>query len=56
MKKTQSRTLDEITPTADPHLDEIGRFLLRLAAMLHLIVDFLVEFGTLLIEYAQKTS
>jgi hypothetical protein len=50
MKKTQSSRLDETNPTADPHMDEIGRFLLRLAAMLRLIVDFLVEFGTLLIE------
>jgi hypothetical protein len=53
-KTTQFRTPDEISPTADPHLAEIGGFLLRLAGMLRLIVDALVEFGNQLIARAQK--
>jgi hypothetical protein len=56
MKKVQLPTRDEINPAADPDLDDIGRLLLRLADMLRIIVDALVEFGNQLIARAQAND
>jgi hypothetical protein len=56
MKNVQFTTPDETNALAGQHLEEIGRLLLRLADMLHIIVDALVDFGNQLIARAQAKT